>query len=44
LTVNAPGATQETVMMIRRELANAAPHIVQAAQQSTVRSLKRPRL
>jgi hypothetical protein len=44
LTVNAPGATQETVMMIRRELANAAPHIVQAAQQSTMRGLQRQRL
>jgi hypothetical protein len=44
LTVNAPGATAETVMMIRRELAAAAPMIVQAAKGETMRSLSRPRM
>lgn len=44
LTVNAPGATAETVMMIRRELANAAPVLIQAAQRTTVSALNRPRL
>lgn len=44
LNVYAPGATAETVMMIRRELANAAPHIVAAATQSTVKTLTRPRI
>lgn len=44
LTVNAPGATAETVMMIRRELAAAAPQLVAAATQSTVKTLTRPRI
>lgn len=44
LVVNAPGATAETVSMIRRELAAAAPVIIQAAQRSTVQSIQRPRL
>jgi len=44
LTVNAPGATAETVAMIRRELAAAAPQIVAAASQSTVKALTRPRI
>jgi hypothetical protein len=43
LMVNAPGATAETVAMIRRELANAAPTIVAAAQRSTIAQLQRPR-
>ncbi|MEP2103096.1 MAG: phage tail tape measure C-terminal domain-containing protein [Parasphingorhabdus sp.] len=44
LTVNAPGATAETVSMIRRELANAAPQIVAAARNATTRELSRKRL
>lgn len=44
LVVNAPGATAETVTMIRRELANAAPVIIQAAQASTMRALQRGRI
>jgi hypothetical protein len=44
LTVNAPGATMETVAMIRRELANAAPMIVNAARNATQRDLTRQRL
>lgn len=43
LVVNAPGATAETVSMIRRELAAAAPMIVSAAQRSTISQLTRPR-
>lgn len=43
-TVNAPGASAETVTMIRRELAAAAPMIVQAAKGETIRHLSRPRL
>jgi hypothetical protein len=43
-TINAPGATAETVSMIRRELANAAPAIIQAAQRTTIQSIQRPRL
>lgn len=44
LTVNAPGATAETVMLIRRELANAAPTIAAAASNMTTRTLSRQRL
>lgn len=44
LTINAPGATAETIMMIRRELANAVPAIVGAAQTRTVRAVSRQRL
>lgn len=44
LTVNAPGATAETVMLIRRELANAAPTIAAAASNMTTRNLSRQRL
>lgn len=44
LTINAPGATAETVMLIRRELANAAPTIAAAASNMTSRNLSRPRL
>lgn len=44
LTINAPGATAETVSMIRRELANVAPIIIQAAKQQTVSTIQRPRL
>lgn len=41
LTINAPGATAETVAMIRREIANAAPLIAQAATGQTIRKLNR---
>lgn len=44
LVVNAPGATAETVMLIRRELANAAPTIAAAASNMTTRNLSRQRL
>ena len=44
LTVNAPGATAETVAMIRRELAQAAPTIIAAAQQTTIHTINRPRI
>lgn len=44
LTVNAPGATAETVMMIRRELAAAAPSIAAAGAQQAVRAITRPRI
>lgn len=44
MTINAPGATAETVAMIRRELAQAAPVIVRASQQSTMRAMTRPRM
>lgn len=44
LTINAPGATAETVAMIRRELLNAAPQIAAAAKSATLRDLGRPRL
>lgn len=44
LTVNAPGATMETVSLIRRELANAAPMIVNAARNATQRDFTRQRL
>lgn len=44
LTVHAPGATAETVAMIRRELANAAPAIAAAGAQSAVKMMTRPRI
>ncbi|MFS0736930.1 phage tail tape measure protein [Sphingomonas sp. 1P06PA] len=44
LTINAPGATAETVSMIRRELANAAPQIVQAATRNTMAATSRKRM
>lgn len=43
LTVVAPGATGETIAMIRRELRNAAPTIVAAAQKATIANLTRQR-
>ena len=44
MTINAPGATAETVLRIRQEIASAAPMIVQAATQSTMRTMTRPAL
>lgn len=44
LTINAPGATAETVAMIRRELAGVVPSIVQASKQATIGALQRPGL
>jgi len=44
VTINAPGATAETVMMIRREIASAAPGLLQAASGVTARELGRRRL
>lgn len=44
VTINAPGATAETVSMIRREIAQVAPAIIQASQKTTVSALQRPRL
>lgn len=41
IQINAPGATAETVAMIRRELANALPVIVQTATANTTRQLNR---
>lgn len=41
IQINAPGATAETVAMIRRELANAMPVIVQTATANTTRQLNR---
>jgi hypothetical protein len=43
-TINAPGATAETVAMIRREIASAAPQIAAAAKSATMRDLGRQRL
>lgn len=43
-TINAPGATAETVAMIRRELQNAAPVLIDAAKAATFRDLNRARL
>ncbi len=43
LTVNAPGATAETVSMIRRELMAAAPTIIAASQRSTIAQMSRTR-
>jgi hypothetical protein len=44
VTINAPGATAETVAMIRREIANVGPMLVQASSIATTRQLGRPRL
>ena len=44
VSVSAPGANQETVSLIRRTIAEAAPTIVQAAQRATTRSLTRKRI
>ena len=44
VTINAPGATAETVMMIRREIANVAPALVQAATAHSARQASRRRL
>lgn len=44
LTINAPGATAETVSMIRREIANVTPALVAAASGNTVRALNRKSL
>ena len=44
VTINAPGATAETTLAIRREIAAAAPTIVAAATQNTRRTLSRPRI
>lgn len=41
VTINAPGATAETVTMIRREIANAAPALISAASSTTKRQLSR---
>ena len=41
LTINAPGATAETVAMIRRELVNAAPMLTAAAVGQTTRIMNR---
>lgn len=43
LVVNAPGATAETVAMIRRELMAAAPTLVAAAQRVTIGGMTRTR-
>lgn len=42
--INAPGATAETVAMIRREMASAFPAMVEAATANTTRQLSRRRL
>jgi hypothetical protein len=44
ITINAPGATAETVAMIRREVALAARPIAEAARNATLATLSRPRL
>jgi hypothetical protein len=44
VTINAPGATAETVSMIRREIAAAAPLIISASSRTAQRDLSRPRL
>ncbi|MFA7505297.1 MAG: phage tail length tape measure family protein [Burkholderiaceae bacterium] len=44
VTIHAPGATAETVAMIRREIANAAPALVSAASANTTRQLSRRKL
>lgn len=44
VTINAPGATAETVSMIRRELANAFPAMAAAASAQTMRGMTRRRL
>ena len=44
ITINAPGATAETVIAIRREIANAAPALIGAAKRETFRDSRRGRL
>lgn len=44
ITINAPGATAETVSMIRREIAAAAPALVNAATQNTMNRANRRQL
>lgn len=44
VTINAPGATAETVARIRAEIRAAAPAIVAASQGATMRSMNRARL
>lgn len=44
ITINAPGATAETVAMIRREIYAAAPVIAQASAGMTSRGLSRRKL
>lgn len=44
ITVSAPGANEQTVVLIRQTIADAAPTIVQAAQKATMRSLQRKRM
>lgn len=41
ITINAPGATAETIVAIRREIANALPVIAAAATGQTTRALNR---
>lgn len=41
ITINAPGATAETVAMIRREILNAAPMLTAAAVGQTTRVMNR---
>jgi murein DD-endopeptidase MepM/ murein hydrolase activator NlpD len=43
LTINAPGATAETVAMIDRRIREAAPTLVSAAQRATMKTLTRTR-
>lgn len=42
--ISMPNASAETVMMVRREIANAAPALVAAASGNTVRALNRKSL
>ncbi len=44
VTIHAPGATAETVAMIRREISNAAPTLIAAAAGQTSRLNSRKRL
>lgn len=44
VTIHAPGATGETVALIRREIAGAIPAIAQAATANTMRQSSRRRL
>jgi len=44
VTINAPGATAETVAMIRREIASAFGPMVSAATSNTMREMSRRRL
>jgi len=41
IVINMPNASQETVAMVRREILNAAPMIVAAANGSTMRQMNR---